>query len=108
MMQVGQNLQSKAGDIKDKVRLKFVEEAQGATWKPASVPEAQRLAMSCGTCVEAFAVLPCCAVHALCVVDACQLGRVGLFAAQAAQFPGASTAEGKGNAAGGPSEVRLC
>ena len=25
---------------------------------------------------------------------------------QAAQFPGASTAEGKGNAAGGPSEVR--
>ena len=27
--------------------------------------------------------------------------------AQAAQFPGASTAEGKGNAAGGPSEVCL-
>jgi len=27
---------------------------------------------------------------------------------QAAQFPGASTAEGKGNAAGGPSEVRRC
>jgi len=31
----------------------------------------------------------------------------GLYVAQAAQFPGASTAEGKGNAAGGPSEVRL-
>jgi hypothetical protein len=62
----------------------------------------------CEACIDAHrpATLLCnaCSMRTGCVLA----GSNGAVFAQAAQFPGASTAEGKGNAAGGPSEVRLC
>ncbi len=111
VMQVGQNLQSKAGDIKDKVRLYCVKQpVMSSVEATVGVFKAYRLAtLLFEACIDAHRFAPCCAMHALCVLGCVPAGPIlELFCAQAAQFPGASTAEGKGNAAGGPSEVRLC
>ena len=80
VMQVGQNLQSKAGDIKDKVRLQSVEQPFEELYGGQhGVCKAHRLAiLLCGACIEALALLPCCAMHYICVLDACQMGQMGL------------------------------